>query len=107
MVSEGLAINLIDDGSAAAVTKAATEHFGGIDILSRMPVTLTRAIAELDETDLRASFELNFFTHFRLARAVHSVMDRQGHGGQMLFNVSKQAVNPGRNFGAYGLQRRP
>ena len=32
-------------------------------------------------------------------------MNRQGHGGQMLFNVSKQAVNPGRNFGAYGLPK--
>ena len=25
--------------------------------------------------------------------------------GQMLFNISKQAVNPGRNFGAYGLPK--
>ena len=29
----GLAINLTNDGSAAAVTKAATEQFGGVDIL--------------------------------------------------------------------------
>lgn len=102
----GLAINLIDDGSAAAVVQAATEHFGGMDILvSNAGYAHEGAIAELDETSLRASFELNFFAHFRLARAVHTVMNRQGHGGQMLFNVSKQAVNPGRNFGAYGLPK--
>ena len=29
----------------------------------------------------------------------------QGIGGQILFNVSKQAVNPGKNFGAYGLPK--
>jgi len=33
------------------------------------------------------------------------VFAAQGHGGQMLFNVSKQAVNPGRGFGAYGLPK--
>ena len=33
----------------------------------------------------------------------HAVFARQGLGGQVLFNVSKQVVNPGKNFGAYGL----
>ena len=33
------------------------------------------------------------------------IFDAQGRGGQMLFNVSKQAVNPGRDFGAYGLPK--
>jgi NAD(P)-dependent dehydrogenase (short-subunit alcohol dehydrogenase family) len=32
-------------------------------------------------------------------------MKNQGFGGQILFNVSKQAVNPGENFGAYGLPK--
>lgn len=29
----------------------------------------------------------------------------QGTGGTLLFNTSKQAVNPGKNFGAYGLPK--
>jgi NAD(P)-dependent dehydrogenase (short-subunit alcohol dehydrogenase family) len=32
-------------------------------------------------------------------------MRRQGSGGVLLFNVSKQAVNPGPNFGPYGLPK--
>ena len=104
--AKGLALNLIEDESAGAVTRAATEHFGGIDILvSNAGYAKEASISEMEETELRASFELNFFAHFRLARAAHSVMRRQGHGGQMLFNVSKQAVNPGQNFGAYGLPK--
>jgi len=104
--ARGHAINLIEDDSAGAVVQAATEHFGGIDILvSNAGYAHEGSIAEMDESELRASFELNFFAHFRLARNVHAVMKRQGHGGQMLFNVSKQAVNPGRNFGAYGLPK--
>ena len=33
------------------------------------------------------------------------VMLAQGTGGALLFNVSKQAVNPGRGFGPYGLPK--
>ena len=32
-------------------------------------------------------------------------MQRQGTGGCLLFNVSKQAVNPGPDFGPYGLPK--
>ena len=36
--------------------------------------------------------------------AVH-VMRAQGTGGCLLFNTSKQAVNPGKDFGPYGLPK--
>lgn len=32
-------------------------------------------------------------------------MRRQGNGGALLFNISKQAINPGPNFGPYGLPK--
>ncbi len=33
------------------------------------------------------------------------MMQAQGTGGALLFNVSKQAVNPGPGFGPYGLPK--
>jgi NAD(P)-dependent dehydrogenase (short-subunit alcohol dehydrogenase family) len=33
------------------------------------------------------------------------MMQRQGTGGVLLFNVSKQALNPGPDFGPYGLPK--
>ena len=51
------------------------------------------------------SFELNFFGHQRVAQAAVRIMLAQGTGGCLLFNVSKQAVNPGPNFGPYGLPK--
>ena len=58
---------------------------------------------------MRKSFELNFFAHqtiaqnaVRVMRAQHSAGDS---GGCILFNTSKQAVNPGKNFGPYGLPK--
>ena len=60
---------------------------------------------EVDEDVLRKSFELNFYGHQRVAQAAVRIMLAQGTGGCLLFNVSKQAVNPGPNFGPYGLPK--
>ena len=54
---------------------------------------------------LRDSFELNFFAHQAVARNAVRIMEAQGTGGCLLFNASKQAVNPGRDFGPYGLPK--
>jgi len=66
---------------------------------------MTGDMATLPDTTLRASFELNFFAPVAFAQAAARVLRAQARGGQLLFNVSKQAVNPGKGFGAYGLPK--
>jgi NAD(P)-dependent dehydrogenase (short-subunit alcohol dehydrogenase family) len=90
--------------------KMAFDHivrkFGGVDIVvSNAGAAWQGRIGEVDEATLRKSFELNFFAHQRVAQAAVKIMLKQGTGGCLLFNVSKQAVNPGRNFGPYGLPK--
>lgn len=71
-----------------------------------MPVRPGRGeSADVDEDILRQSFELNFYGHQRVAQAAVRVMNAQGIGGVLLFNASKQAVNPGPDFGPYGLPK--
>ncbi len=80
--------------------------FGGVDILvSNAGAAWQGRIGEVDEATLRKSFELNFFAHQKMAQAAVKIMLAQGTGGCLLFNVSKQAVNPGPNFGPYGLPK--
>jgi rhamnose utilization protein RhaD (predicted bifunctional aldolase and dehydrogenase)/NAD(P)-dependent dehydrogenase (short-subunit alcohol dehydrogenase family) len=101
-----IALDVTDPDAGAQAVAAAVRHFGGLDILvSNAGAATQGALADLTEDQLRASFELNFFAHDRFARAAIAVFRAQGGGGQVLFNVSKQAVNPGRNFGAYGLPK--
>lgn len=101
-----IALDVTDPAAAEAAMAHAVRSFGGLDILvSNAGAATQGALAELTEDQLRASFELNFFAHQRLAKAAVDVFRAQGGGGQILFNVSKQAVNPGRNFGAYGLPK--
>jgi NAD(P)-dependent dehydrogenase (short-subunit alcohol dehydrogenase family) len=83
-----------------------TQRFGGLDILvSNAGAALSGALVDLTDEQLRAAFELNFFSHQRFAKEAAALFARQGRGGQMLFNISKQAVNPGKNFGAYGMPK--
>jgi rhamnose utilization protein RhaD (predicted bifunctional aldolase and dehydrogenase)/NAD(P)-dependent dehydrogenase (short-subunit alcohol dehydrogenase family) len=92
--------------SVAAAFDQVAAAFGGLDIVvSNAGAAWQGKIGEVDEAVLRESFELNFFAHQKVAQAAVKVMLAQGTGGCLLFNVSKQAVNPGPNFGPYGLPK--
>jgi rhamnose utilization protein RhaD (predicted bifunctional aldolase and dehydrogenase)/NAD(P)-dependent dehydrogenase (short-subunit alcohol dehydrogenase family) len=95
-----------DAASVNAAFARVVEMFGGVDIvISNAGAAWQGRIGEVDEELLRRSFELNFYGHQRVAQAAVRIMLAQGTGGCLLFNVSKQAVNPGPNFGPYGLPK--
>ncbi len=98
-----------DVTSRAAVRSAfdaVCRRFGGLDIVvSNVGAAIQGRIGEVSDEVLRKSFELNFFSHQSIAQEAVRVMKLQGTGGVLLFNVSKQAVNPGPDFGPYGLPK--
>ena len=101
-----IACDVTDPASVAAAFQTVSSTFGGLDILvSNAGAAWQGEIGTLDDAVLRRSFELNFFAHQTVAQAAVGVMLNQGTGGTLLFNTSKQAVNPGKNFGAYGLPK--
>jgi rhamnose utilization protein RhaD (predicted bifunctional aldolase and dehydrogenase)/NAD(P)-dependent dehydrogenase (short-subunit alcohol dehydrogenase family) len=105
---KGLAIacDVTDSAQVRAAFDTIAETYGGLDILaSNAGAAFTGRIGEVSEAVLRASFELNFFAHQAVAQAAVAIMQRQKTGGVLLFNASKQAVNPGPDFGPYGLPK--
>jgi rhamnose utilization protein RhaD (predicted bifunctional aldolase and dehydrogenase)/NAD(P)-dependent dehydrogenase (short-subunit alcohol dehydrogenase family) len=130
LAAQGVAVAILDiDGEAAMKAAAAIkglgiecdvtkpeqvraafgltcERFGGIDIVvSNAGAAWQGRIGEVSDELLRKSFELNFFAHQTVAQEAVRIMLKQGTGGVLLFNISKQAVNPGANFGPYGLPK--
>ena len=80
--------------------------YGGVDILiSNAGTAIGGSIGEVDDKILRQSFEDNFFSHQNCASEAIKIMKKQNMGGCLLFNISKQSVNPGKNFGPYGLPK--
>ena len=92
-----------------SISKAFTkicETYGGIDILiSNAGTAIGGSIAEVNDKILRKSFEENFFSHQNCASEAIKIMKKQNISGCLLFNISKQSVNPGKNFGPYGLPK--
>ena len=102
----GMAIDITAKGAASQATDACIRAYGGLDILvSNAGAAWTGELIDLPDETLRKSFELNFFAHQSFAKAAANLFKTQGRGGQILINVSKQAVNPGKGFGAYGIPK--
>jgi NAD(P)-dependent dehydrogenase (short-subunit alcohol dehydrogenase family) len=102
----GVECDVTNRKSVKAAFDAVVGGYGGVDIVvSNAGAAWQGRIGEVDEAVLRESFELNFFAHQYVAQAAVRLMQLQGTGGVLLFNASKQAVNPGPNFGPYGLPK--
>ena len=101
-----LACDVTDALSVNTAFENLAEHFGGVDlVVSNAGAAWQGRIGDVAEDIMRKSFELNFYGHQRVAQAAVKIMLAQGTGGCLLFNVSKQAVNPGPNFGPYGIPK--
>jgi rhamnose utilization protein RhaD (predicted bifunctional aldolase and dehydrogenase)/NAD(P)-dependent dehydrogenase (short-subunit alcohol dehydrogenase family) len=102
----GLACDVTDTAAVQNAFDRVCEAFGGVDIVvSNAGNAWQGEIGTVDDEILRQSFELNFWSHQTVAQNAVRVMRAQGTGGCLLFNASKQAVNPGPKFGPYGLPK--
>ena len=82
------------------------ERFGGVDILiSNAGAAFRGRMEDVDDRHFRDAFELNFWSHQYMARSCIKVMKAQGTGGALVFNVTKQVLNPGPDFGPYGASK--
>lgn len=83
-------LELTDVGQVQRAVHAAEEHFGGIDVLvNNAGRGWYGSIEGMDESSLRAMFELNFFAVLSVTRAVLPEMRARGNG--WIVNVSSVA----------------
>lgn len=98
--------SVMDVAQSDTVRRAFREmirNFGGIDILVSNAGKAFQApgMASCPEDVLQQSMAVNFFGHQNCAAVATEIMLRQQTGGSLLFNISKAAINPGKNFGPY------
>ncbi len=80
--------------------------YGGIDIvISNAGYALQKSLLDINKNILDRSFAVNFFAHHFLTQKTVEILKNQSIGGSILYNISKQAINPGKNFGSYGLPK--
>jgi rhamnose utilization protein RhaD (predicted bifunctional aldolase and dehydrogenase)/NAD(P)-dependent dehydrogenase (short-subunit alcohol dehydrogenase family) len=99
-------MDVTDDKAVKESFESVTREFGGLDILLSNAGNAVRGrIGDVDSATLRGSFELNFFAHQTLASQAVHLFQKQKTGGVLLFNASKAAFNPGKDFGPYALPK--
>ena len=81
-------------------------QFGGIDILiSNSGSAFQGQMKDLDENILQNSMANNFYSHHYIIQKTINIMINQSFGGSISINLSKQSINPGNNFGPYGIAK--
>jgi len=99
-------MNVTDEIAVKKSFEYLIKALGGLDILiSNAGNAIRGKIGEVDDPTLRRSFELNFFAHQTLASKAVQLFRKQNTGGVLLFNASKAAFNPGKDFGPYALPK--
>jgi rhamnose utilization protein RhaD (predicted bifunctional aldolase and dehydrogenase)/NAD(P)-dependent dehydrogenase (short-subunit alcohol dehydrogenase family) len=99
-------LDVTDDKAVVKAFDHLVQKFGGLDILiSNAGNAMQGRIGDVGADELRKSFDLNFFAHQALASKAVKLFLAQRTGGVLLFNASKAAFNPGKNFGPYALPK--
>lgn len=102
----GIVCDVTDPEAVDAAVAQVARSLGGVDILiSNAGAAFQGALEDVPDEVFQKAFDLNFWGHHNIARSVTRVMKAQGTGGAIVFNVSKQAVNPGPDFGPYGTSK--
>ncbi|MGY6550191.1 MAG: bifunctional aldolase/short-chain dehydrogenase [Roseinatronobacter sp.] len=105
-----VACDVSDPASVTAAFEAVAQQFGGLDVLvSNAGIALQARMVDTGAdggmAQLDRSLDVNLRGALLCAQAAVAIMQRQGSGGALLFNVSKQALNPGEGFGPYGVSK--
>lgn len=101
-----LECDVTNQASVKSAFENICEHYGGVDIvISNAGAMHLGSMENVSDETLRESFEINFFAHQTVMQKSVEVLKLQNVGGNLLFNVSKQAVNPGADAGPYGLPK--
>jgi rhamnulose-1-phosphate aldolase/alcohol dehydrogenase len=81
-------------------------QFGGVDILvSNAGIATVGSIVDLPLASWDKSFAVNATGHFLVSREVIRVLQEQERGGNLVFVNTKNALAPGKEFGAYSCAK--
>jgi rhamnulose-1-phosphate aldolase/alcohol dehydrogenase len=101
-----VALDVADADALRAAIAQCVKVFGGVDgVVSNAGFAPQGALHTLEDELLQQSFAVNFFAHHIIAQEAVKVMRAQGLGGFILFNASKAAFNPGKDFGPYAIPK--
>lgn len=105
-VAVGIPMDVTREESVHRAFQEAVLAFGGLDILvSNAGIAHSARIEELALADWQRSLDVNATGHFLVAREAVRLFREQGMGGNIILNVTKNALAAGAEFGAYSAAK--
>jgi rhamnulose-1-phosphate aldolase/alcohol dehydrogenase len=102
----GITMDVTDEESVAAGLADTCRLYGGLDLLVlNAGVAHVSAIEDLDPAALRRVIDVNLVGYFLVLREGARLLRRQGTGGNVVVNSSKNVFAPGADFGAYSASK--
>lgn len=102
----GIVMDVRDEGSVAEGFAAAARAYGGVDIV--VPNAGIAHVAPIDElklADFHRVLAVNTVGCFLFMREGARLLQRQGLGGHVIINASKNVFAPGKDFAAYSASK--
>ena len=102
----GVVMDVTDEASVTAGVAEACRRFGGLDIcVLNAGVAHVSELTATDPADFRRVIDTNLTGYFLVLREVAALLVRQGTGGSVIVNSSKNVFGPGAAFGAYSASK--
>lgn len=101
-----LVMDVTDEGSVARGFMEASRIYGGLDILVlNAGVAHVSSLEALEAAAFRRVSDVNLLGSFLVLREGARLFRRQGTGGNIIINSSKNVFAPGAEFGAYSASK--
>lgn len=101
-----LVMDVTDSASVEEAYRKMIREAGGLDILvPNAGIAHVARLAELDTASFQRVLEVNLMGVFQVIRAAIPVFEKQGTGGNIVINSSKNVFAPGEAFGAYSASK--
>jgi rhamnose utilization protein RhaD (predicted bifunctional aldolase and dehydrogenase)/NAD(P)-dependent dehydrogenase (short-subunit alcohol dehydrogenase family) len=105
-LAHGLVLDVTREADVDAALDEICRVYGGLDVLVlNAGVAHVARIEELAADELRRVMDINFMGYFLVLRAAARLFRRQGTGGNVVVNSSKNVFAPGAEFGAYSASK--
>jgi rhamnulose-1-phosphate aldolase/alcohol dehydrogenase len=102
----GLQLDVSDEAAVERAFAETVRAYGGLDVvISNAGISSFGTLDVLPLADWERAFAVNTRGHFLVSRAAIRILKKQGRGGSIVFNASKNVTAPGKEFGAYSVSK--
>lgn len=99
-------LDVTDTASVEAAFDACVLAFGGLDVLvPNAGIAHVSALSDMDDAAFRRVVDVNLTGTMTVLRAAARLFERQGTGGAVVLQASKNVFAPGAQFGAYSASK--